>query len=73
MTALEPVTARLVGQLARRPVEGEIVAVRATVPVKPPAGVIVIVELPVPPAMKSAGEVAEIEKSAAKLNVALVD
>ena len=72
MTALEPITARLVGQLARRPVEGETVAVRATVPVKPLAGVIVIVELPVPPAMKSAGDVAEIEKSALKVKVAVV-
>jgi hypothetical protein len=58
--------------LAARPVEGETVVVRVTVPVKPPTGVIVIVELPVPPALKSAGEVAVIEKSALKVKVAVV-
>src|SRR2546422_3016446 len=36
---------------------------RVTVPVKPPDGVTVIVELPVAPVLKSAGEVAEIAKS----------
>ena len=46
--------------------------VRLTAPVKPPDGVIVIVELPVAPVLKSAGEVAEIEKSALKVNVAVV-
>jgi hypothetical protein len=54
--------------LAARPVEGETVTVRVTVPVKPPEGVMVTVELPVPPAVKSAGEVAEMEKSAANAN-----
>jgi len=63
VTGLEPVTARLVGQLAARPVDGETTVLRVTVPVKPPAGVTVIVELPVAPVLKSAGEVAEIEKS----------
>jgi len=55
---------RLVGQLAARPVEGETTVLRVTVPVKPPMGVIVIVELPLAPVLKSAGEEAEIEKSA---------
>ena len=73
MTALELVTVRLAGQLAARPVDGETVAVRVTVPVKPPEGVIVIVELPAPPALKSVGEVAEIEKSAAKVNAAAAE
>ena len=36
---------------------------RVTVPVNPPDGVTVIVELPVAPVLKSAGEVAEIAKS----------
>ena len=45
---------------------------RVTVPVKPPAGVTVIVELPVAPVLKSAGEVAEIVKSALKVKVAVV-
>ena len=44
--------------------------VRLTAPVKPPDGVIVIVELPVAPVLKSAGEVAEIVKSALKVKVA---
>ena len=74
VTALGPVTIRLGGQLAVRPVDGETVVVSVTVPVKPPIGVIVIVELPVAPALKSAGEVAEIEKSiVAKVNVAMVE
>jgi hypothetical protein len=62
------------GQLAVRPVEGEAVVVRVTVPVKPPIGVTVIVELPVAPVLKSAGEVAEIEKSTTeKVNMAVVE
>src|SRR2546428_12850404 len=56
-------TVRLVGQLAARPVEGETTVVRLTAPVKPPDGVIVIVELPVAPVLKSAGELAVIVKS----------
>jgi hypothetical protein len=60
--------------LAVRPVEGETVVVKVTVPVKPPIGVAVIVELPLAPVLKSAGEVAEIEKSTtAKVNMALVE
>src|SRR5256712_11382963 len=58
------VTVRLGGQFAVRPVEGETTVLRVTVPVKPPDGVTVIVELPVAPVLKSAGEVAEIAKSA---------
>jgi len=63
VTVLELVTVRLGGQFAVRPVEGETTVLRVTVPVKPPAGVTVIVELPVAPVLKSAGEVAEIVKS----------
>jgi hypothetical protein len=74
VTALGPVITRLGGQLEVRPRDGEAVIVRVTVPVKPPIGVTVIVELPVAPVLKSAGEVAEIEKSiVAKVNVATVE
>ena len=72
VTVLELVTVRLGGQLAVRPVEGETTVLRVTVPVKPPDGVTVIVELPVAPVLKSAGEVAEIVKSALKVKVAVV-
>ena len=74
-----PVTAPLVttnvaGQLAARPVDGETVVVRVTVPMKLPIGVTVIVELPVAPRLKSAGEEAVIEKSeGAKVKVAVVE
>ena len=71
MTAPET-TVKLAGQLAARPVEGETTVVRVTAPVKDPIGVIVIVELPVAPVLKSAGEDAEIEKSTvAKVNTAV--
>jgi hypothetical protein len=70
VTALAPVITRLAGQLAVRPVDGETVVTRLTVPVKPCNGVIVIVELPVAPVLKSAGEVAVIEKSPPKVKVA---
>ncbi len=63
------VTVRLVAQLAVRPVEGETTVVRVTAPMKLPIGVIVIVELPVVPVLKSAGEVALIVKSANPVNV----
>ena len=63
------VTVRLAGQLAARPVDGETVVVNVTVPVNPPDGVIVIVELPVAPVLKSAGDVAEIVKSPVKVKV----
>src|SRR3989475_4925239 len=66
------VCVRIGGQLAVRPVEGETTVLRVTVPVKPPDGVTVIVELPVAPVLKSAGEVAEIVKSALKVKVAVV-
>jgi len=68
-------TVRLVGQLAARPVAGETTVVKLTAPVKPPDGVIATVELPVAPVLKSAGEVAVIEKSAptVKVNVADVE
>ncbi len=64
---------RLVGQLAVRPVDGETTVVRATVPVKPLTGVTVIVELPVAPVLKSAGEEAEMVKSPVKVNIAGVE
>ena len=57
------VTVRLAGQLAVRPVAGETTVFRVTVPVNVPIGVMGIVELPVAPVLKSAGDVAEIEKS----------
>ena len=58
--------------MAVRPVTGETTVLRVTVPVKPPIGVTVIVELPVAPVLKSAGEDAEIEKSdTAKVNTAV--
>jgi len=62
-------TVRLVGQLAARPVDGETTVVRLTAPVKPPDGVMVIVELPVAPVLKSAGDEAVIAKSAPTLKV----
>lgn len=47
---LDPDIVMLVGlRLAVRPVEGFTVAVRLTVPVKPPLGVTLMVEVPVPP------------------------
>ncbi len=61
MTATVPVTVRLAGQLGVRP--ADVVGVRVTVPVKPPEGVTVTVELPEAPVLKSAGEVAVIAKS----------
>jgi hypothetical protein len=68
------VTTNAAGQLAARPVEGETVVVRVTVPTKLPIGVIVMVELPVAPRLKSAGEEAVIEKSkVAKVNLAVVE
>jgi hypothetical protein len=67
------VTVRLAGQFAVRPVAGETTVLRVTVPVKLPIGVTVIVELPVAPVLKSAGEVAEIVKSTvANVNTAVV-
>ena len=68
------VTIKFVGQLAVKPVEGETVVVRVTVPTKLPDGVMVMVELPVAPLLRSAGEEAVIEKSnEAKVNVAVVE
>ncbi len=77
MTAVVPVTVRLAGQLGVMPVVGVVEVVRVTVPVNPPDGVIVMVELPVTlralteaPVLKSAGEVAVIVKSPPKVNTA---
>jgi hypothetical protein len=67
-------TIKVAGQLAVRPVAGETVVVRVTVPAKLPIGVIVMVELPEAPLLKSAGEEAVIEKSnGANVNVAVVE
>jgi hypothetical protein len=66
-------TVRLAGQLAARPVAGETTVVRLTAPVNPPTGVIVIVELPVAPVLKSAGDEAAIEKSAPTVKVKVTD
>ncbi len=63
MTADVPVTVRPPGQLGPRPVIGEVEVIRETVPVKPPDGVMVTVELPEAPELKSAGEEALIVKS----------
>ncbi len=70
MTAVVLGTVRLAGQLGVSPVEGVVEAVRVMVPVNPPDGVIVMVELPVAlralteaPVLKSAGEEAVIVKS----------
>ncbi len=52
-----------------RPVDGEITIVRVTVPMKPLSGVMVIVELPVAPVLKSAGEETPIVKSTTPVNV----
>lgn len=60
-------TVRLLGQPGLRPVPGEVDAVMATAPVNPLNGVIVIAELPEAPELKSAGDVAVISKSGAKL------
>ena len=64
MTAAVPETEMLAGQPGVIPVEGVDETVKVTVPVNPPIGVTVRVELPVAPELKSAGLVAEIVKSA---------
>jgi len=69
MNTLGPVTIRLEGQLAVKPVDGETVVISVTVPVNPPNGVIVIVELPVAPVLKSAGEETPMVKSTTPVNV----
>ncbi len=70
VTAVVPVTVRLAGQPGVMPVVGVVEGVRVTVPVNPPEGVMVTVELPLAlralaeaPVLKSAGEVAVIVKS----------
>ena len=67
MTGAVPVTVRLLGQPGVRPVPGEVEAVMVTVPVNPFNGVMLMVELPVAPELKSAGDVAVISKSGAKV------
>jgi hypothetical protein len=56
-------TERLAGQFATSPVDGVTNELRVTFPLKLPIEVRVIVELPIPPELKSAGDVAEREKS----------
>ena len=63
VTEFGAVTMRLTGQLGVRPEEGETVVERVTVPVKPFRGVIVMLERPEAPELKSAGDVAVIVKS----------
>lgn len=62
VTGDEVVTTRLAGQLGVRPVGGETVVEKVTVPVNPLEGVIVILSRPVALALKSAGDVAVIVK-----------
>jgi hypothetical protein len=62
-----PLTVRLLGQPAVIPVPGEVDVAIVTVPVNPFDGVMVIVELPEAPELKSAGEVATIEKLGARV------
>ena len=60
-------TMRLVGQPGVRPGLGEVDVAIVTVPANPFDGVMVMVELPEAPELKSAGDVATIEKVGAKL------
>ena len=53
----------LVGQLAVKPAEGETVVESVTIPVNPLTGVMVMLERPVAPELKSAGDVAVTLKS----------
>jgi len=62
-----PLRVRLLGQPGLRPVVGEVDVVMATVPVNPLKGVMVIAELPEAPELKSAEDVATIEKLGAKV------
>ena len=76
MTAVVPVTARLVGHPTIRPVVGDTVETMLTVPVKPFRGVTVIVDdAPVAPVLKLTGEVAVNWKSfaAVKVKTAVVE
>ena len=70
VTAVVPVTVILAGHPGVRPVSGEVRVVRVTRPVKPPDGVTVMVELPVAPELKSAGDDAETVKSPPLVTVA---
>ena len=60
-------TVRLLGQPGVRPVLGEVDVAIVTVPANPFDGMMVIVELPEAPELKSAGDVATSEKVGAKL------
>jgi hypothetical protein len=69
VTSAVPVTVRLFGHPGVRPVPGEVEVVMVTVPVNPFSGVMVIVELPVAPELKSAGDVAVTSKSGAAVTL----
>ncbi len=56
------VTERVEGQFAVSPVEGVIIVFKVTFPLKLPIEARVMVEIPVAPELKSAGEVADKEK-----------
>ncbi len=76
VTAVVLVTVRLAGQPTVRPVGGDVEVEMFTVPVKPPDGVTVIVEVaPVAPELKLTGEVAPMLKffTAPKVKVAVVE
>jgi hypothetical protein len=67
VTGVVPLTLRVLGQPGLRPVPGEVDVAIVMVPVNPLVGVMVMVELPEAPELKSAGDVAKIEKSGAKV------
>ena len=70
VTAVVPLTTRLAGHATVRPVPGLTTSLMLTVPVKPLAGVTVIVEdAPVAPVLKLTGDEAVNVKSFALLNV----
>jgi hypothetical protein len=62
-------TERLAGQFALSSVDGVTIVLRVTFPLKLPIEARIIIELPVPPVLKSAGEVADKEKSGTSTNV----
>jgi hypothetical protein len=72
VTGAGPVTVRLLGHPGVRPVLGEVEVVMVTVPVNPFSGMMVIMELPVAPELKSAGDVAVTSKSGAAVTVTVM-
>jgi hypothetical protein len=68
VTGAVPLTTVIaVGHPGIRPVAGDVDVVRVTVPLNPFNGMMVIVDLPIPPELKSAGDVADISKSGAEV------